>query len=322
MNRVFDRRQLMLRTAVAGGVVVASGSLGRVAFAQSATPAATPAAVEPPTSIAPDLQTITVTANDGIYKIVVPGGGLVEGDFVIELVNATPNNIANVNFVMLPEDVGVGDFTSLLAKAFKGEGGELPAWFASDTAKFAGGGFAAPGNTTQTIVTLPAGRWVAFSSNPGGNQSAQVISVSAPEPAEAPAGTPAATPVMVASPVVEAFPSDNTITLAAGGITLASDPTSAQAVWKVTNTSTEVMDVVLVKEVTETIDPATVAAALSSGGTVNGLVVAGSGALSPNGTAYIGATLEAGNYAVFSSLPAAAGGLQSAAGAATTITVA
>lgn len=314
MNRVYDRRQLMLRAAVAGGVVAASGSLGRMAFAQSATPAPE----EAPVSIAPDLQTIAVTANDGIYQIVVPSGGLVEGEFVIELVNATENNIANVNFVKLPDDVSVGDFTSLLAKSFKGEGGELPEWFASDAAVFAGGGFTAPGHTSQTIVSLSAGRWVAFSSNPASNQSAQVISIAAPEPAE----DAAATPVMVASPVVEAFPSDNTITLAADGITLASDPTSAQKIWKVTNSSTEVMDVVLVQEVGEAIDPATVAAALSSGGTVNGLVVAGSGALSPNGTAYIGATLAAGNYAVFSSLPAAAGGLQSAAGAATTITVA
>lgn len=322
MNRVYDRRQLLVRAAIAGTVVpaiAATGTFGASVFAQSATPAATPV---PPTSIAPDLQTIAVTANDGIYTIVVPSGGVVEGNFVIELTNATTNNIANVNFVKLPDDVSVGDFTSVLSKSFKGEGGELPAWFATDAADFAGGGFAAPGFTTQTIITMSAGRWVAFSSNPGSNQSAQVISVAAPEPAEDAAATPAATPAMVASPVVEALPSDNTITLAADGITLASDPTAAQKMWKVTNTSTEVMDVVLVKEVGEAIDPATVAAALSAGGTVNGLVVAGSGALSPNGTAYIGATLEAGNYAVFSSLPASAGGLQSAAGAATTITVA
>jgi hypothetical protein len=318
MNRVYDRRQFMLRAAVAGSVAATvSGSFGNLVAAQSATPAATPAA---PVSIAPDLPTVTVTANDGIFAIATPPAGLVAGDVVIELVNATENNIANVNFVKLPDDVSVGDFTSLLHSAFQGEGGTLPEWFASDTALFAGGAFAAPGHTSQTIITLAEGKWVAFSSNPGGNQSAQVITVSAPEPAEE-AGTPEATPVAAASPVVEARPSDNTITLAADGITLGSEPTSSQMIWKVTNTSTEVMDVVLVKEVDEALDPATIAAAVSSGGTVNGLVVAGSGALSPNVSAYIGGMLEAGNYAVFSSLPAAAGGLQSAAGAATTITV-
>ncbi|MGN6033180.1 MAG: hypothetical protein ACTHQE_16120 [Thermomicrobiales bacterium] len=322
MTRVYDRRQFMLRAAVAGSVATVAAasttSFGRLVAAQDATPAATPAA---PVSIAPDLQTITVTANDGVYNIATPSAGLLEGDTVIELVNATPNNIANVNFVMLPEDVSVGDFTSVLSTAFKGEGGTLPEWFATDAALFAGGAFAAPGYTTQTIVTLKAGRWVAFSSNPGSNQSAQVISVSAPEPAED-TGTPEASPVAEASPVVESRPSDNTITLAADGISLASEPTTSQAIWKVTNTSSEVMDVVLVKEVDTAIDPVAIAAALSSGGTVNGLVVAGSGALSPNATSYIGGTLEAGTYAVFSSLPAAGGGLQSAAGAATSITVA
>lgn len=324
MNRVHDRRQFMLRAAVAGSVAAVATSavsFGSIVAAQSATPAASPAALTPPVSIAPDLETITVTANDGVYSIATPPAGLVEGEVVIELVNATASNIANVNFVRLPEDVGVGDFTSVLTTAFKGEGGTLPEWFAGASALFAGGSFAAPGHTSQTIISLPAGKWVAFSSNPGGNQSAQVITVSAPEPAED-AATPAASPVVEASPVVAGRPSDNTITLAAEGISLESDPTTSQSIWKVTNTSTEVMDVVLVKEVDTAIDPVAIAAALSSGGTVNGLVVAGSGALSPNNSAYIGGTLEAGTYAVFSSLPAAAGGLQSGAGAATSITVA
>ncbi|MGC4108337.1 MAG: hypothetical protein QM753_18605 [Thermomicrobiales bacterium] len=318
MNRVYDRRQFMLRAAVAGSVVTAAAvstvSFGSIVAAQSATPAATPAA---PVSIAPDLQTIAVTAKEDVFSISTPPAGLVSGETLVELINATTNNIANVNFVKLPDDVSVGDFTSVLSSSFKGEGGTLPEWFATDAAQFAGGAFAAPGFTTQSVITLSEGRWVAFSSNPGGNQSAQVISVSAPAEEEA-----AATPVAEASPVADSFPSDNTITLAANGISLASDATTAQAIWKVTNTSTEVMDVVLVKEVGEAIDPVAIAAALASGGTVNGLVVAGCGALSPNATAYVGATLEAGNYAVFSSLPASAGGLQSAAGAATTVTVA
>lgn len=321
MNRVHDRRQFMLRAAVAGSVATVAAastvSFGGLVAAQSATPAATPEAPVAPVSIAPDLQTITVNANDGVFSIVTPPAGLLEGESVIELVNATESNIANVNFVRLPEDVGVGDFTSVLTTAFQGEGGTLPEWFATDSTLFAGGSFAAPGHTSQTIVNLPAGKWVAFSSNPGGNQSAQVITVSAPEPVEG-----EATPVAEASPVVAGRESDNTITLAAEGISLESDPTASQAIWKVTNTSTEVMDVVLVKDVETGIDPVAIAAALSSGGTVNGLVVAGSGALSPNTSAYIGGTLEAGTYAVFSSLPAAAGGLQSAAGAATTVTVA
>ena len=306
--------------------LVASMSLVGRSFAQSATPAASPAVAEAPVSIAPDLAVITVTATEDVFRIAVPTSGVIEGDFVVELVNQTANKITNANFVKLPADVSVGDFTSVLAKSFKGEGGELPAWWSGADATFAGGTFAAPGHTSQSIVNLSAGRWVVFSSNPAGVQSAQVINVvTAAEANGETAATPVpgATPVAEASPVAKSLPSDNQITISDSGFDTASDLSSSQKVFEVTNTTNQVRDLVIVK-VEGTVDEAAateLAGAFSRGDTVNGLVVAGAGALSPNGIAYAGTALESGTYVIFSSLPDANGGLQSANGAVKVVSV-
>lgn len=306
--------------------LVASMSFVGRSFAQSATPSASPAVEEAPVSIAPDLAVITVTAKEDVFSIAVPSSGVIEGDFVVELVNETSNKITNANFVKLPADVSVGDFTSVLAKSFKGEGGELPAWWSGADATFAGGTFAAPGHTSQSIVNLSAGRWVVFSSNPSGVQSAQVINVATEaevngEPAATP--VPGATPVAEASPVAQSLPSDNQITITDSGFDTASDLSAGQKVFEVTNTTNQVRDLVIIK-VEGTVDEAAateLAGALSRGDTVNGLVVGGVGALSPNGVAYAGAALESGTYVIFSSLPDANGGLQSANGAVKVVTV-
>ncbi|MGI8404896.1 MAG: hypothetical protein ACR2OE_09075 [Thermomicrobiales bacterium] len=306
--------------------LVASMSLVGRSFAQSATPAATPAAAVAPVSIAPDLAVITVTAKEDVFSIAVPTSGVIEGDFAVELVNKTANKITNANFVKLPEGTSVGDFTSVLAKAFKGEGGELPAWWSSAKATFAGGTFAAPGNTSQSIVNLSAGRWVVFSSNPAGVQSAQVINVvTAAEANGETAATPVpgATPVAAASPVAKSLPSDNQFTITGSGFDTASDLSAGQKVFEVTNTTNQVRDLVIIK-VEGTVDEAAatkLAGAFSRGDTVNGLVVGGVGALSPHGVAYAGAALESGTYVIFSSLPDASGGLQSAHGAVKVVTV-
>ena len=309
--------------------LVASMSLVGRSFAQSATPAASPAVAEAPVSIAPDLAVITVTAKEDVFSIAVPSSGVIEGNFVVELVNQTANKIVNANFVKLPEGTSVGDFTSVLAKSFKGEGGALPAWWNSADAAFAGGTFAAPGYTSQSIVDLSAGRWVVFSSNPAGVQSAQVINVVTVAEAAAANGEPVATPVPGATPVAEAspvaksLPSDNQITITDSGFDTASDLSSGQKVFEVTNSTNQVRDLVIVK-VEGTVDEAAateLAGAFSRGDTVNGLVVGGVGALSPKGVAYAGGALESGTYVIFSSLPDASGGLQSAHGAVKVVTV-
>lgn len=306
--------------------LVASMSFVGRSFAQNATPAATPAAAEAPKSIAPDLAMITITAKEDVFSIAVPSDGVIEGNFVVELTNQTANKIVNANFVKLPEGTSVGDFTSVLAKSFKGEGGELPAWWNSADATFAGGTFAAPGYTSQSIVDLSAGRWVVFSSNPAGVQSAQVINVvTAAEAKGEPVATPVpgATPVAEASPVAKSLPSDNQFTISDSGFDTASNLSAGQKVFEVTNSTNQVRDLVIVK-VEGTVDEAAateLAGAFSRGDTVNGLVVGGVGTLSPKGVAYAGGALESGTYVVFSSLPDASGGLQSAHGAVKVVTV-
>lgn len=325
-GRSTDRVFAIVVTGLVLALVASMSLVGR-SFAQSATPAATPAAAaEAPVSIAPDLAVITVTAKEDVFSIAVPTSGVIEGDFVVELVNQTANKITNANFVKLPEGTSVGDFTSVLAKAFKGEGGELPAWWSSAKATFAGGTFAAPGNTSQSIVNLSAGRWVVFSSNPAGVQSAQVINVvTAAEANGETAATPVpgATPVAAASPVAKSLPSDNQISILDSKFTSASDLTAGQKIFEVFNSTDQVRDLVMIK-VEGTVDEAAaaeLAGAFSRGETVNGLVVGGVGALSPNGVAYAGANLESGTYVIFSSLPDASGGLQSAHGAVKVVTV-
>ncbi|MGB3305421.1 MAG: hypothetical protein WBA63_04485 [Thermomicrobiales bacterium] len=323
MNTAHGRSGDRVFAFVVMGVVlalVASMTFVGRTYAQDATPAAS----EAPVSIAPDLPTITVTATETVYRVSVPAGGVVEGDFVVELINETGNTIANANFVKLPEDVSVGDFSSVLSKSFKGQGGELPAWWAGANTEFVGGTFAAPGYTSQAIVTLSAGQWVIFSSNPAGVQPVQAISVAAPA-AEEGAATPAAgaTPVTEATPIGSGLPSDNQITITDSGFETATAPAAGSQVWQVTNSTDQVRDMVVVKVEGE-IDEASataLAAALSSGDTVNGLVVGGSGALSPDRIAFAGLTLESGTYVIFISMPDANGGLQSANGAVTIVTV-
>lgn len=321
-GRAGDRVFAMVVMSLALALIVSLSFVGQ-SFAQDATPAATP---EVPVSIAPDAAVITVTAKEDVFSVAVPADGVIEGNFLIELVNETANNIANVNFVKLPADVSAGEFTSVLAKSFKGEGGELPTWWNGADATFAGGAFAAPGFTTQSIVTLSAGRWVVFSSNPGGVQSAQVINVvTAAEASGEPVATPVpgATPVAEASPVATTLPSDDQITITTSGFEPASAPSADQKIWEVKNTSDQVHDLVIIKVDgnVDTTAAAALAASFSRGDVVNGLVIGGIGALSPNGVGYVGVKLEAGTYVLFSSLPDAKGGLQSANGAVTVVTI-
>jgi hypothetical protein len=310
-------RRAFTGAAVGGAAALAAAvSFSGRTFAQSATPAASPV---PLTSINPNLPTIKIVASDQVFNITVPGGGVVEGQFDVQLVNETTNTIANANFVKLPDGTSVGDFTSVLSKSFKGEGGDLPDWW--KTASFAGGSVVAPGHSAQSILDLSAGQWVVFSSTPAATQSPQVISVASL--ADAAAASGAATPAAGATPVLGVTQGDNTISISDTGITTETPPTSSQKLWRVSNTSTtQVVDLVVLK-VEAGADPVALAAAYASGGTVNGLAVAGAGTLSAGASDYIGGALEAGTYALFSSLPdSAKGGLQSANGVATLVTIA
>lgn len=134
--------------------------------AQDATP-------EPVETAAPDLPAITITVDEGTYSINVPAPVL-EGQYLITVVNNT-ESLAVANLVLLPEEVTFGDLTSSLFTSFQGVGGELPEWWAD--ASFAGGSWAGPGATSESVANLTAGRWTVFSGNPASAQAPQNITV-------------------------------------------------------------------------------------------------------------------------------------------------
>lgn len=265
-----------------------------------------------------DLPEITVTAQESVLSIrVVPP--VLEGWTLVTLVNES-EEVAGVNFGLLPEEQSVGDLTSVVSEVFTGEGGELPEWWSDAT--FAGGAYAAAGETSQSVVYLTPGQWAVFSTNPAAVQPAQTITVATPEEASENYGIePEATPVAAtpdgATPVVEGLEADGEITIADGSFDIASDPESGQQLWQVRNDSDQVADLVLFSTDEELDEDGGVdiATAFAAGETPEGAtLVGGIGALSSGGTAYLSVDLEAGNYVIVSTQPDADGGIQASNG--------
>ncbi len=261
-----------------------------------------------------DLPEITVTAQESVLSIrVVPP--VLEGWTLVTLVNES-EAVAGVNFGLLPEEQNVGDLTTVISEAFTGEGGELPEWW--NEATFAGGAYAAPGETTQSVVYLTPGRWAVFSTNPAAVQPPQTITVLTPEEAAESYGieleaTPVAATPVDATPIVEGLDADGEITITDESFDIASDPESGQQLWQVRNDSEQVSDLVLfsTEEELDEAGAVEVASAFAAGETPEGAtVVGGIGALSFGGTAYLSTNLEPGNYVIVSTQPDAEGGLQ------------
>jgi hypothetical protein len=264
---------------------------------------------------------------ESAYSINVPAPVL-EGQYVIKVVNTT-DALAVADLVVLPEDVSFGDFTSTLFTSFQGTGGELPEWW--DTANFAGGSWAGPGATSESVANLTAGRWTVFSTNPASTQAAQNFtvvteeqaiadgSIAAPEEAS-PVASPSASPVAFEFPAIDA---DAQIEVADAGI-VAEGTASGAALLQVTNTGEQVHDVVIyqVADGTDAAGAAAVATAVAAGeAPADATLFASLGLLSPGSTGYIVANLEPGTYAIFSTAPDAAGGLQSDAGVVAVVVV-
>lgn len=291
-----------------------------LASAQDATPEAeaTPAEVE---TAAPDLPVITITVEADTYSINVPAPVL-EGQYVVAVVNTT-DALAVANLVVLPEDVAFGELTSTLFDSFQGAGGELPDWWADAT--YGGGSWAGPGATSETVANLTAGRWTVFSTNPASAQAPQNFTVvteaqaiadgSLPAPEDA---TPVASPVD-ATPVAIEFPeleADALIEVADAGINAEGAP-SGPSLWQVNNAGEQPHDLVVyqVSEGTDAAGAAAVATTVAAGETpADARLFASIGLLGPGSTGYIVGNLEPGTYAVFSTVPDVAGGLQSDAG--------
>jgi len=284
------------------------------ASAQDATPEADTSAVPA------DLPVITITVAEDTYSIRVPGSPVPEGQYVIEVVNTT-ESLAVANLVQLPEGTSFGELSSTLFTSFQGTGGDLPEWWTSAT--FAGGSWAGPGATSETIANLTAGRWTVFSGNPASAQAPQNFTVSVAEPEEAADG---ATPVAEASPVPVTFPDVETaatIDVSDSGVTIEGAP-SGPAILGVTNSGAQPHDLVIY-QVADGTDAAGAAALATSvaAGTIpaDATLFASIGLISQGTTGYIVSNLEPGTYAVFSTAPDANGGLQSDAGVVAVIVV-
>lgn len=288
------------------GVVLGLTALAPIASAQEAE--ATP---EPEGLAALGLQEISFTASDAVSSF--SGFALLEGWTLLTLVNDS-SALASVNVAQLPDDVEVGEFTSVLSESFQGEGGELPDYWADVT--FAGGALADTGETSQTALYLTPGRWVVFSTNPASEQPAQNLSVLTQEEAlaEGYIEEAVATPVPEegATPVVEGLDSDDQVTVGDGEFSVSSDPATGSYVWEVINDSAQVADLVVLWTEDEVDDDGAVdlATSFAAGELEGATLVGGVGAVSPGSSAYLNITVEAGTYVIFSSQPDEAGGIQ------------
>lgn len=260
------------------------------------------------------LPEIVVTASDTTYSIAF-GPPLVEGWYLVSLVNAS-STTANVNFAQVPAEQSVGDLSSALFATFKGEGGTLPEWWSGTT--FAGGAWADVGATTQTALYLGTGTWAAFSINPMSPQPVQTVKVATPDELVSQYGMePVATPVAGgATPVAEGLPADGTISITDGAYEISAAPAAGPSVWAVTNNSSQAAEIVIAG--VDYAIPAEEAVAwvstFATGDLGNAWAINGSGILSPGQTAYIAADFATGTYIAFSTVPDAAGGIQSSNG--------
>lgn len=311
-------RRLRSFAIVLLSVVMGLAALAAPAFAQDATPAASPAAGPDPFANLENRFEIQV--NDGTFVPKVPGA-LAEGWYVIDVVNTT-DAIASANLGSLPEGVALGDLTSALNQSFKGQGGELPEWWANTT--FAGGAAVAPGETSSVLVYLVPGEWTVFSTNPASAQSPASFSVLTPQELEdnygiAQEATPAAASP-VASPVAAgpALPDGITpavmVSVTDSAVSPSAIPASGQQLVQVTNDGDQVHDLVMIHS-PESLDEAAaynlITAYLTTGDLGGAHLLGGAGTLSPGASEVVNVNLMAGGTTIlFSTLPDANGGIQ------------
>lgn len=302
--------------ALTVGAAVAATTF-RAASAQDASPMASPTAEEAGAFAGLELPVLDITATEFTFNISNPGA-LAEGWYVINLINESETN-ATANLALLPEGTSAGDLSALKSQAFAGEGGELPAWW-EDTV-FAGGTFAAPGETSSVVVYLTPGQWSVFATNPASVQSPANFRILTPEELETnygvveeaeatPVVTPGATPDVIPAPAgVEA---SVTLAVTDSGFEPSGAPTSGSQVIEVVNEGEEVHDVVVL-HTEETLDEASAASLAQSwvrGEEVNASLEGGVGTLDPGRRAYAEIAGDAGTHVIFSSLPGTDGGLQ------------
>lgn len=319
INSRMNRRTL-------GGIALgaaATSSLAYLVSAQDATPEVDGDMEASPVAMATlaDLETanqVDVVANANSYAMYV-GDANQPGWYVFNIENASEAGAA-FNLVRLPEEVGVGDFTSFLFQFTSGSLSEVPAWLGD--AVFAGGTYVPVGETGSVLVNLDAGKWIAYSDLATSTQSVTTISVLDAEAAATAGADPVATPEG-GEVAPEGFSSSFTVSVADGAINADSAPAAGYNVIGVRNDASMPANFVVLHSA-DAIDEAAAADLATSwlAGEESGATVAGGmGVLSAGSYGYIELEAEAGTYVGFSSVMNASGGRQFEDGALVVFTV-
>lgn len=311
-----------------GGVAIgtaATAGLARFAVAQDATPEADAVDATPvstPTLAELEAATqVSVIANDRSYAIYQAGENQ-PGWYVFTLENASESD-ASFNLARLPEEVSVSDFTSFLFQFTSGQLTEQPSWLGDVT--FAGGTYAAVGETNSVMVNLDAGEWVAFSDMAASQQSVTTIRVLEPvaEEGEADATPVAAEPEPLSVVAPEGFGSTFTVSISDGAINADSSPSTGYNILGVRNDASDAANFVLIHS-SESVDEAAaadLAASFLAGDESGATLAGGMGVLSNDTFGYIELDAVAGTYVGFSSLVNASGGSHLEDGAVIVFTV-
>jgi hypothetical protein len=187
---LINRRQIL--AAVLSCAFVLTGTLASVS-AQSATPAATPGA-SPLANLG--LPALAVTITDSSYEGIP--SQLAAGRYLLTVTNSTTNDL-QVGFAQ-PVGVTTDEFLSVLSQYAAGNGspatldgtpttaaeqnGAPPAWFYNF--KLAGGVGVSAGQTSQAVIDLLPGSWVAWGDDPTAAQQPFVFQATGEMPANLP----------------------------------------------------------------------------------------------------------------------------------------
>lgn len=301
-----------------GGVAIGTavtGGLASLVAAQDATPEveedlATPESMPTLADLEGATQ-VSVIANERSYAIYQAGENQ-PGWYVFNLENASEAD-ASFNLARLPEEVGVGDFTSFLFQLTSGQLTEMPTWLLD--VDFVGGTYAGVGESNSVMVHLNAGEWVAFSDMAASAQRVTTIQVNEPAAEEAEEEAADATPVAeeaVAIMAPEGFGSTFTVSVSDGAISADSSPAVGYNILGVRNDASTPANFVLLHS-TEAVDDAAaadLAAAFLAGEESGATLAGGMGVLSNNAFGYVELDAVAGTYVGFSSSANASGGSQ------------
>lgn len=309
--------------ALSAGATAGIFAASRPAFAQDATPAASPVAEAAGAFDATGLTEIVITADQYTFGASVPGA-MGEGWYIITLDNQS-ETVTNVNLGQLPEGPSGGALSAAVS-SFGTDAPEIPEWWGDAT--FAGGAIAAPGESVSTLAYLTPGAWYMFRTYAGAAQGPSSFRILTAEELEAnygvaadAAATPEASPV-AGPPAPEGVVANVNVEIGDDMIGADGVPAAGPQVLQVVNAGQDPADLVVL-HTTESYDPAGAASLATSwlaGEETGATVVAGIGALSAGQAGFVEANVEPGNYVIFSSLLAADGTRQVDNGALTIFT--